>query len=116
MWQYINETKEYDLDILRIFVERCTSQTACILIRFFLQSGKKLGNTLWDILYKFCVRACTDTDHGAELTLTDFYKLPFCLMETAITPEQRKNSLEVFDRLFQVNAVSMEDFLKEACQ
>ena len=37
-------------------------------------------------------------------------------METAITPEQRKNSLEVFDRLFQVNAVSMEDFLKEACQ
>ena len=116
MWQYINETKEYDLDILRIFVERCTSQTACILIRFFLQSGKKLGNTLWDILYEFCVRACTDTDHGAELMLTDFYKLPFCLMETAITPEQRKNSLEVFDRLFQVNAVSMEDFLKEACQ
>ena len=61
----------------------------------------------------FCARACEDATKGYGLAVDDFCKLPFLLLETAATVQQREKALDVFDETFRSNVIQMEDFLRE---
>lgn len=58
----------------------------------------------------FCARACEDATKGYGLAVDDFCKLPFLLLETAATVQQREKALDVFDETFRSNVIQMEDF------
>ena len=48
-----------------------------------------------------------------EYAVDDFCKLPFLLLETAATVQQREKALDVFDETFRSNVIQMENFLRE---
>ena len=83
------------------------------MIRFFLESRKENSSAWWENLYIFCARACEDATKGYGLAVDDFCKLPFLLLETAATVQQREKALDVFDETFRSNVIQMEDFLRE---
>ena len=113
VWQYCREPGPHDPDILQVFVERCANRAEYALIRFFLESRKENSSAWWENLYIFCARACEDATKGYGLAVDDFCKLPFLLLETAATVQQREKALDVFDETFRSNVIQMEDFLRE---
>ena len=116
VWQYCREPGPHDPDVLRLFVERCANRAEYALIHFFLESRKENSPAWWENLYTFCARACADATKGYGLAIDDFCKLPFLLLETAATVQQREKALDVFDETFRSNAIQMEDFLRETNQ
>lgn len=94
-------------------MERCANRAEYALIRFFLESRKENSSAWWENLYIFCARACEDATKGYGLAVDDFCKLPFLLLETAATVQQREKALDVFDETFRSNVIQMEDFLRE---
>ena len=94
-------------------MERCANRAEYALIHFFLESRKENSPAWWENLYTFCARACADATKGYGLAADDFCKLPFLLLETAATVQQREKALDVFDETFRSNVIQMEDFLRE---
>ena len=93
---------------------------AAVLVLSIVTAGDVLmsGDTasalgLWFHLYIFCARACEDATKGYGLAVDDFCKLPFLLLETAATVQQREKALDVFDETFRSNVIQMENFLRE---
>jgi hypothetical protein len=113
VWQYCREPGPHDPDVLRLFVERCANRAEYALIHFFLESRKENSPAWWENLYTFCARACADATKGYGLAVDDFCKLPFLLLETAATVQQREKALDVFDETFRSNVIQMENFLRE---
>ena len=79
----------------------------------FMESRKENSPAWWENLYTFCARACADATKGYGLAVDDFCKLPFLLLETAATVQQREKALDVFDETFRSNVIQMENFLRE---
>ena len=113
VWQYCREPGPHDPDVLRLFVERCANRAEYALVHFFLESRKENSPAWWVNLYTFCARACADATKGYGLAVDDFCKLPFLLLETAATVQQREKALDVFDETFRSNVIQMENFLRE---
>lgn len=113
VWQYCREPGPHDPDVLRLFVERCANRAEYALIHFFLESRKENSPAWWENLYTFCARACADATKRYGLAVDDFCKLPFLLLETAATVQQREKALDVFDETFRSNVIQMENFLRE---
>lgn len=113
VWQHCREPGPHDPDVLRLFVERCANRAEYALIHFFLESRKENSPAWWENLYTFCARACADATKGYGLAADDFCKLPFLLLETAATVQQREKALDVFDETFRSNVIQMENFLRE---
>lgn len=113
VWQHCREPGPHDPDVLRLFVERCANRAEYALIHFFLESRKENSPAWWENLYTFCARACADATKGYGLAADDFCKLPFFLLETAATVQQREKALDVFDETFRSNVIQMENFLRE---
>ena len=113
VWQHCREPGPHDPDVLRLFVERCANRAEYALIHFFLESRKENSPAWWENLYTFCARACADATKRYGLAVDDFCKLPFLLLETAATVQQREKALDVFDETFRSNVIQMENFLRE---